>query len=486
MVVVATQAVEAGVDISARTLITEVAPWTSLVQRFGRCNRAGEYERGYVIWVDLGDNNTAPYELEDVEPARSLMKSLEGESVGPADLESLGDVMREVEHLTVIRRRDVIGLFDTTPDLSGSYLDVSQYVRGMDERDVSVFWRELSYLSRNEPPSVEREARPRFSETMSVPIGARTGSPRGIVNYLSKEGRRAYMWDILDDSWRQARAHEIHPGMTLMLDSNEGCYSPEVGWDVSITEALEPVNEDSGDSPTEDGLNSDPNSTSQRRWVTLKEHSRHVEDEVNSALQELGVGLDKTGVAEAVRVAALYHDAGKAHCTFQTMLRKDGDDPPEEGILLAKSRGNGKPERRHFRHELGSALAILQHADELDDRSRNLAAYLAAAHHGKVRLGIRSLPGRDGRNPVPDQLLGYPVSQTETLPQVDMGDGARLGETLLDMSLAQIGLNHNGERSWLDRSKDLLEWQGPFRLAYLEAIVRAADIRASKKEREEA
>ena len=37
LVVVATQAVEAGVDISARTLITELAPWASMVQRFGRC-----------------------------------------------------------------------------------------------------------------------------------------------------------------------------------------------------------------------------------------------------------------------------------------------------------------------------------------------------------------------------------------------------------------------------------------------------------------
>ena len=34
-IVVATQAIEAGVDVSARVLITELAPWPSLVQRFG-------------------------------------------------------------------------------------------------------------------------------------------------------------------------------------------------------------------------------------------------------------------------------------------------------------------------------------------------------------------------------------------------------------------------------------------------------------------
>ena len=56
---------------------------------------------------------------------------------------------------------------------------------------------------------------------------------------------------------------------------------------------------------------------------------------------------------------------------------------------------------------------------------------------------------------------------------------------MLDLSIARIGLDKNGRRSWLERSLGLLEWLGPFRLAYLEAIMRAADMRASKKERED-
>lgn len=42
IIVVATQAVEAGVDISAAVLFTELAPWSSMVQRFGRANRRNE------------------------------------------------------------------------------------------------------------------------------------------------------------------------------------------------------------------------------------------------------------------------------------------------------------------------------------------------------------------------------------------------------------------------------------------------------------
>jgi CRISPR-associated endonuclease/helicase Cas3 len=44
LIAIATQAVEAGVDISAQTLITELSPWGNLVQRFGRSNRFGRQE----------------------------------------------------------------------------------------------------------------------------------------------------------------------------------------------------------------------------------------------------------------------------------------------------------------------------------------------------------------------------------------------------------------------------------------------------------
>ncbi|MCK4830417.1 CRISPR-associated helicase Cas3', partial [bacterium] len=46
---ISTQVVEAGVDMSATTLITDLAPWASLVQRFGRCNRYGQDKNARAI-----------------------------------------------------------------------------------------------------------------------------------------------------------------------------------------------------------------------------------------------------------------------------------------------------------------------------------------------------------------------------------------------------------------------------------------------------
>src|SRR3990170_7616137 len=69
-IVVSTQVVEAGVDLSARTLFSELAPWASLVQRFGRCNRYGEYEEARVTWMDVDNKSVAPYVSEELGKAR--------------------------------------------------------------------------------------------------------------------------------------------------------------------------------------------------------------------------------------------------------------------------------------------------------------------------------------------------------------------------------------------------------------------------------
>jgi CRISPR-associated endonuclease/helicase Cas3 len=125
-IIVATQVVEAGVDISSRTLVTELAPWASIVQRIGRCNRTGndgtEDDPAQVFWIDLDEKLAPPYELPTLNFARTHLQRLEGEGVSPKALgdykaanETPGEPFLPFEHKHVIRRRDVLELFDTAP-----------------------------------------------------------------------------------------------------------------------------------------------------------------------------------------------------------------------------------------------------------------------------------------------------------------------------------------------------------------------------------
>ena len=70
------------------------------------------------------------------------------------------------------------------------------------------------------------------------------------------------------------------------------------------------------------------------------------------------------------------------------------------------------------------------------------------------------------------------VHHGDKLPTVELGDGQTWSEDLLDLSLMRLG----GERSWTANALKLLAAIGPFKLAYLEALLRAADVRASQKE----
>jgi CRISPR-associated endonuclease/helicase Cas3 len=76
----------------------------------------------------------------------------------------------------VLRRKDLLDLFDTTPDLMGNDLDVSRFVRSSQSMDVFAFWRDI-----DGSPSAEMPP-PVAEELCSVPIS-------GMKAYL-QENRR--------------------------------------------------------------------------------------------------------------------------------------------------------------------------------------------------------------------------------------------------------------------------------------------------------
>ena len=479
-IAVATQAIEAGVDISAVTLVTDLAPWSSLVQRFGRCNREGTDLRADVYWLDLNEKQSAPYEAGQLDHSRIILEHMDGQSVAPANLPETDE---PIQHEAVLRRRDLEGLFDTTPDLSGNYLDVSRFVRGGDETDLQVFWR--SWALRQDPP--ETLPQPERDELCSVPIwqlreflGSRTAN------------RSAWRWDYLDRAWQRIPPRDLRPGQTLLMRAEYGGYSVEMGWDTTSNSPVPRVSPQA-ESPSEpEGYEDERTNTGQDRWVTLRDHSLDVRNEAGRILTELQkLGLEQE-IADAVSTAAHWHDGGKAHSSFQGMLLQtltEDEKPKFETEVWAKSkRRGGRHSRPYFRHEVGSALALLDQAPErLQGWVRDLAAYLVMAHHGKVRLSIRSLGSEDSRrdrDPDHQFVVGFRREGPDHLPSFDLGDGVTVPDITLYMSISQMGITKSGERSWLERSLALQDRLGPFRLAYLEALVRAADAKASSDEQQ--
>jgi len=461
-IIVATQVVEAGVDISSHTLITELAPWASIVQRIGRCNRTGDDTPGRVFWIDLDDKQSLPYDEADLNFARAQLKKLDGRGVSPkqlADFKSAEGFSLPFEHKHVLRRRDLLDLFDTSPDLSGNDIDISRFVRSDDpDTDVQVFWREIPKNG-----SGADEPRPAREELCSVPVGQ-------FRDFMQKDKTPdVYIWDHLDGKWQRLDAKQLRPGIVILLPESAGGYSEKLGWTGDNIHKIDPLPPKEPKQP--EATAGDPNSISPQA-LTVTEHTANV----CAMLEEILKVLPPSGHADALRNAARWHDAGKAHAAFQGGMRKSNPALAADK-LWAKSGTNGKLTygRKHFRHELASALAVLHARPEWEF----LIAYLIATHHGKVRLSIRSLPGEADKLPdPPPEMFALGVFHKDPLPTVDLGDGEVWSEHALDLAPMRLG----GPASWTGRALNLLSELGPFKLAYLESLLRAADGRASRKE----
>ena len=466
MICVATQVVEAGLDLSAETLVTEIAPWASLVQRFGRVNRFGGQDSSRIYWLDLKKSDYPPYEAADIEDSRRRLDQVPGGNVSPEALDRLGP---PAEHPPshVIRKHDLLGLFSTEPDLAGGFTDVSPFVRDTaQDTDVYVFWRDFKN------PASPVQGAPEAAELCAAPIG-------GLEKILTNGG--GWEWNGELRRWERRGVRDIRPGMTLMLTTSAGGYSAVKGWtgdpsDIpEATRILEPVR-------LPDAQNNDAQSAT--LWVSLADHLEHAAARLPS-LRSLG-----HCELEAARVALRFHDAGKAHPKWQGAIRRGGLAIPEGGPW-AKFPKTEAPFTPGVRHEAASALAAWAKWIAGEPGWTALAIYLVAAHHGKVRTVLRSRIRDDAGG---EDVFG--VEQGDVLSIPDFQDPATL-----DLSPRLFGAAGKWEEgsflvtapAWVEVVADLIgcggdanvlpgdepRGLGPFRLALLEAAIATADVRAS-------
>lgn len=560
LICVSTQVIEAGVDISAHRLYTELAPWPSMLQRLGRLNRRGgdQEARAWVWeWPKEGGNKKAgrigPYEAADLVLAKGLVDAYSelseefsfSKAIAELNTSKLGDVTRALQPKPspLPRALDVHGLFSTERDVHGGFTDVSAFVRGTDpDLDVTVFWRDWSGDS---PPR---------GDDLDGPLlePAKEGCPVSFVRVqaMLESGKgRAWLWDDEAERWERVNHRDIRPGMLVMLKRDVGGYDETEGWTGDKSNVLAEVQRAGRGATLRDDA-----WTEVGYWSKLEDHlgdARREAEELCSALTL--TGDTRTAVVEAAGL----HDLGKAHPQWQAAL------PDRSGIpdaLLAKSprvvaadvvgdvsgtraefarlraRARELPEqarrrgredvvrlrwaiddklsdaelkslravtgvrwaghlqfRPGLRHEVASALAMWRKYSNSETKPYPaLAVYLAATHHGKARTVMRSTTGEG------DDVFG--VRSEPSALKVDNE------EWPLDFSIAKDGADGRWDgdefvltgHGWTGLVADLLgPWRpeekcdvgvvpegeprhlGPFALAYLEALVRIADWRAS-------
>jgi CRISPR-associated endonuclease/helicase Cas3 len=474
-IVVATQVVEAGVYLSAAVLITEVAPWPSLIQRAGRCNRTGLVNAAELWWVTPA--KPQPYEQADINAASAALSELDSCAVTGEDL--LGrDVAVAENQVAVLRKSDFTALFDTAPDLNGSDVDISPYVRDAEDLDAQLVWAAWTAESATgAPPAEARAPGPDFR--CRVPVGQVTALARSIPVWR--------MDQVLGQWTRVTPQARARPGEVLLVNAADGGYDLVTGFDPaargpvpgspSIDLHVDPA------TGTEDPYRSDSSSVAQEDWLRLDQHSEDVRDHAAALLSVIGSVLP-AGAARSAVTAGYLHDLGKAHPTWQDALCSLAPEERQAEIAAgrpwAKS-GIDKPLRFEggvaFRHELASLLILDGPLRDLlaEAPDADLTRYLVLAHHGKLRVQVRD-PGDLAVLPAGEasqhKLLGLEEGTTSEIPPL-LGQAA----TQLTISLDQFQLG--GERSWTRTALGLRDRYGPFVLAYLETIVRIADWRAS-------
>jgi CRISPR-associated endonuclease/helicase Cas3 len=496
-IVVSTQVVEAGIDLSAAVLVTEAAPWPSLVQRAGRCNRTGKVDDAEVWW--LPPAKPLPYEQNDIDATVAELTRLEGQRLTGEDL-----LAREVAYTTdqvrVLRRGDFIDLFDTSPDLSGNDVDIAPYVRDSDDLDAEIAWATWRPGAGGAPDPEIRAPGGEYRCRVSIGDAVR----------LAKD-RKLWRFDQIADRWVQVTQQpqaRPRPGEVLLISAAEGGYDPETGFDPAArgpvpdspelltpaekekraeaeaaSSAHEQTDLDDIVAGAEDGYAADTASQAQPRWQSLDEHSTQVREQTDALLRVLQPSIPPVA-AKAAIVAGYLHDVGKAHETWQDALCRLA--PPEEADDIAKGRPWAKSAVSGalrfaggvaFRHELASLLLIDGPLRALLDASPDpdLTRYLVLAHHGKLRMQVRD----------PGDLAVLALGEASEKKILGLEHGAQtpipalLGEPASTLTVDLEQFQFGGDRSWARTVLGLRDRYGPFVLAYLETIVRVADWRAS-------
>ncbi len=533
LIIVATQVVEAGVDISAGCLITDLAPWPSLVQRFGRAARYGGHADIVVLAPAVIDDKVAlPYDAVELTAARETLSRLT--DVSQKSLEAFESGLTETERQrlypyeprNLLLRKELDELFDTTPDLTGADLDISRFIRSGKEHDCQVFWADWTD---DLPPDT---LQPHRDGLCAVPFYSVQKWLFGSKEQLKDDLKaKVFVWDYLNDAWQPPKPKDIYPGRLILAHTSIGGYNVYTGFigekPNKKSTAVPAVVAAPATRDVQSDLGADNDSLSEaEQYQTIAAHGAAVASATGALASALGL---PTGLTALLVAAARYHDLGKVHPAFRRQIIPSVASGMQDTPDLAKAPQAAwtGPRPHGFRHELASALALMEllaRADQLHpallgachdllachvllpepapatplpaslgDELRaltpeqfNLLVYLVCAHHGKVRAALHACPA--DQDAAADDEAGMPIrgiKDGDPLPPVRIMDAHGEAQTVsgLDLHLApaMLGLSGRYGPSWRERTLALQSQHSPFALALLETLLRAADVRVSRE-----
>jgi CRISPR-associated endonuclease/helicase Cas3 len=422
-IVVATQVIEAGIDADSRKLFTQVCPWASFVQRCGRAGRNGTYASCDIYWLDEGasqsDGAALPYLSEDLSDTHQILMTLRDASIKTLMAQPVPRQQFTAPPIT----SDVLEeLFDNSSKANGD-IDFVQYIRNIDQLKVSVLWRDVP----SDGP--QKGWQPNHKEICGVSLGQ-------FSIFCKDNAPNIWRFSFSDNDWKRIEHSTLRPGDIVLLDRQAGGYSSILGWTGNRADV--PLNLL--------GISLFGKRRIQPTYVkyeqSLEGHSIDVKAAMVALLDQLSSAAFDNESCNFLMDAAYWHDQGKLHPVFQAAAGQRLGQRPK-----AKSTTWEKYERKGFRHELVSALMALDSGKDF------LFAYLLAAHHGKVRVRLRTSDG------------GFI-------------NGVAEGELVKGKALS-LPCYPAHAMEWSKRVAQLCQSHGIFSLSFLEMLIRQADVMAS-------
>ncbi|MSU78426.1 MAG: type I-U CRISPR-associated helicase/endonuclease Cas3 [Gemmataceae bacterium] len=500
---ICTSAGEVGVNISADHLVCDLSTFESMAQRFGRVNRFGERTD---TRIDIVHSTTFEDDAYDMARCKTLdlLKKLNGDG-SPAALGRLDAAERAAAFApapTILPTSDI--LFDawaltTIKDKLPGRPPVEPYLHGLptdwQPPETHVAWREEVDVIKGEllddyrpadlledfpfkPHELLRDSSARvFDLLKKLPANPETPAwilaDGGSVNVTTlgkiQAGDKEYLYYVtvllppeagglskqgMLDSTAKERVADVSAEWYADKEHTLKHRVRIWGDDVEIPKGMRrsrPVI----DTNPEEGDADEPSQKRYWHWferigsagegMATANKPYDLQKHLNDAEKAATDFLDGLSLAEPLRtaviVAAMYHDLGKARTTWQ---RSIGNFDPK--TLYAKSGGSMRPrDLNGYRHEFGSLLDVTAHQRfrDLPDDMNELVLHLIAAHHGRARPHF---PADEAFDPEPK------------------------------------GRNVDALASEIPRRFAKLQRKyGRWGLAYLESLVRAADILASQK-----